>query len=557
MHWSGAGWLMRATREREENGVLLREWLAVQPGQAVADFGCGNGYHTLPLAKAVGAAGTVYAVDLQPQMLTLLEQRCEQQQIGNVNFVTATLDDPNLPANSCDLILLVDVYHELSHPVRVMAKLQKALKPAGRVVLVEFRKEDDQVPIKPEHMMTKAQIVREMASHGFRQVEQFDELPWQHAMAFGKAVDPDARSAPRQVVAAFLVAASSNQGREAAAFLPPALSKDLPRLPVNVRSELRAGGNGDLRVALTATHDVPLPAAWRELLLHRDEQGRWLVQPRPSSSASASANPNPASGTIRSSRPFVVMHTALGSGNRDEQLQSAQRYGFDGLAWSMEQVADARLACERTDHDLWSCYAVLDVATEAAQREAAVSKIRAAMTALTGGPGMLWLSLQNSSLASRSQAGDAAARSVLQELLQHAETTGVEIALYPHYGAWLEATEDALRLCEQLPHPKLGICFNLCHFLRNHDSSDPTALLERCGARLFAVTINGANSAGQNWEELIQPLDQGDFDLRGLLATLDRLQFVGPIALQGYGLKTPATQHLPASQAAYRRLLNE
>ena len=187
MHWAGAGWLMRQTREEEENGVALRTWLAVEEGQALCDLGCGNGYHTLPLAQAVGPAGRMFAVDLQPQMLVMLEQRTKDAQLDNVQFVEATVDDPKLPKRSCDLVLMVDVYHELSHPVRVIRRVREALKPGGEVVLVEFRAEDPEVPIKPEHMMSKAQVIREMASHGFALSRETNDLPWQHAMAFTPA----------------------------------------------------------------------------------------------------------------------------------------------------------------------------------------------------------------------------------------------------------------------------------------------------------------------------------------------------------------------------------
>jgi len=184
MHWMGAGWLMRQTREKEENGVRLRELLHLKPGQVVCDLGCGNGYHTLPLARAVGERGRVLAVDLQPQMLEFLRERAEQEQLTNIEYVQATFDDPRLRARSCDLILMVDVYHELSHPRKILRRLRAALKPGGRVVLVEFRAEDETVPIKPLHKMTKAQVILELASNGFRFAEESDELPWQHVMAF-------------------------------------------------------------------------------------------------------------------------------------------------------------------------------------------------------------------------------------------------------------------------------------------------------------------------------------------------------------------------------------
>ena len=198
MHWKGAGWLMRETREKEEHGVRLRELLHLEPGQVVCDLGCGNGYHTLPLARAVGEGGRVLAVDLQPEMLEFLRERAEQEQLTNIEYVQATLDDPRLRARSCDLILMVDVYHELSYPRKVLRRLRAALKPGGRVVLVEFRAEDEAVPIKPLHKMTKAQMIQELASNGFRFAEESDELPWQHVLAFERLESEEDLKQPEQ-----------------------------------------------------------------------------------------------------------------------------------------------------------------------------------------------------------------------------------------------------------------------------------------------------------------------------------------------------------------------
>ncbi|MEM7204628.1 MAG: class I SAM-dependent methyltransferase [Planctomycetota bacterium] len=278
MHWTGAAWLMRETREVEENGARLREWLAIEPGQAVCDLGCGNGYHTLPLAEAVGANGQIYAVDLQPQMLNLLRQRAEPRGLANLRFVEAEVWDPNLPAASCDVVLMVDVYHELSHPVRVMTHVRRALKPGGRVVLVEFRAEDPDVPIKPEHMMSKAQVVREMASHGFALADQCDELPWQHAMAFHAADAPGPDFAAEQLLRAFLLAARGDDVRIVAPFLAAGLAADeLPDLPADCRYELRNGPDGETLAELQTAAGQPLTHGHSEVVLQRDDAGRWHV----------------------------------------------------------------------------------------------------------------------------------------------------------------------------------------------------------------------------------------------------------------------------------------
>jgi len=185
MSFEGGPWLMRATREKEERCETLLEALHLKPGQVVADVGCGNGFYTFRLAERVGAKGKIYAVDVQPEMLALLaEQSKLRGDPKNIEAVLGTELDPKLPAGSLDLAFLVDVYHELSHPAEMLAALRKALKPTGRIVLVEFRLEDPEVPIKLLHKMTKAQMKKELAANDFVVDEEFDELPWQHVVFF-------------------------------------------------------------------------------------------------------------------------------------------------------------------------------------------------------------------------------------------------------------------------------------------------------------------------------------------------------------------------------------
>ncbi|MBP7948533.1 MAG: class I SAM-dependent methyltransferase [Verrucomicrobiales bacterium] len=194
MHWKGAPWLQRKTREEEERGGLMRTQLEVKPGQTACDLGSGDGYHTLWLAAQVGETGRVYAVDIQQEMLDMLEKRAAAAGLKNIELVHGRLWDPLLPPNSQDLILLVDVYHEFSHPEHMLRALRTALKEHGRMVLVEFRSEDPKVPIKPEHKMSKEQILQEIPPMGFKLVKEFDGLPWQHLMFFERA-DP-ASAAP-------------------------------------------------------------------------------------------------------------------------------------------------------------------------------------------------------------------------------------------------------------------------------------------------------------------------------------------------------------------------
>lgn len=184
MHYEGAPWLMRDSRQREEDCETLLKALKIQPGQTVCDMGCGNGFYTLPIAKLVGEKGVTLGVDIQPEMLHLLDERAKEAGLTNIKLVSGTQVDPHLEPESVDLILLVDVYHEFSHPAEMLAAMHKALKPGGRIALAEFRLEDRNVPIKRLHKMSKKQILREYGANGFKLVEQFDDLPWQHLMFF-------------------------------------------------------------------------------------------------------------------------------------------------------------------------------------------------------------------------------------------------------------------------------------------------------------------------------------------------------------------------------------
>jgi len=186
MHYEGAPWLTRESREREEECSTLIKALDVKPGQAICDMGCGNGFYTLKLAELVGETGQVIAVDIQQEMLRFLEERAKEAGIKNIKPVLGTLVDPKLQPASLDMILLVDVYHEFSHPEHMLKAMREALKPDGRMVLVEFRLEDRNVPIKLLHKMSKKQILKEIPPNGFKLIEQFDKLPWQHVMFFAR-----------------------------------------------------------------------------------------------------------------------------------------------------------------------------------------------------------------------------------------------------------------------------------------------------------------------------------------------------------------------------------
>jgi ubiquinone/menaquinone biosynthesis C-methylase UbiE len=186
MHFEGAPWLIRNTREREERCSLMLANLGIKPGMTVCDMGCGNGFHTLKMAKMTGPTGSVLAVDVQPEMLKLLRDRSEKEGIENITPILGSFHHPRLPPNSVDMILLVDVYHEFSHPATMLKGMRDSLRPEGVIVLVEFRSEDPKVPIKPLHKMSKAQILKEIPANGFKLVKDYDKLPWQHMMFFGR-----------------------------------------------------------------------------------------------------------------------------------------------------------------------------------------------------------------------------------------------------------------------------------------------------------------------------------------------------------------------------------
>ncbi len=190
MHYLGAEWLTRDSREKEEACSKLLAALEVKPRQTVCDLGCGNGYYTLRLAKLVGPQGSVWAVDIQPEMLKLLTDRAATRNVTNLKPTLGTATSPNLPAEAIDLVLLVDVYHEFSHPEDMLEDVRACLNPTGRVALVEYREEDPDVPIKPLHKMSQRQVMKEYEANGFKLVGQFDELPWQHVFFFARDDSP-------------------------------------------------------------------------------------------------------------------------------------------------------------------------------------------------------------------------------------------------------------------------------------------------------------------------------------------------------------------------------
>ena len=184
MHWQGAPWLMRKLREEEEKTSEMINELKLKPGISVADIGSGNGYHTLMMDKIIGEKGQAYAVDIQPEMLIMLEERAKKVGMENIKLIENRFWDADLPEKSVDFVLMADVYHEFSHPQQMLSSIKKSLKENGVVCLLEFKSEDPKVPIKPEHKMSKAQVIKEMSSNGFVLSRSYDKLPWQHLLFF-------------------------------------------------------------------------------------------------------------------------------------------------------------------------------------------------------------------------------------------------------------------------------------------------------------------------------------------------------------------------------------
>jgi ubiquinone/menaquinone biosynthesis C-methylase UbiE len=191
MTYEGADWLVRDSREQEERPDAMLDALKIQPGSTVADVGAGVGYTSVRLSKRVGPNGTVLATDLQPEMLKMLAENARNAGVKNIKPLRSTPTETKLPENAVDLVLMVDVYHECSQPEAVLKGIRKALKPRGRLVLVEFRGEDPEVPIKEEHKMTLEQVRKEVEPQGFSFKESLEFLPWQHIIIFEKAEEKD------------------------------------------------------------------------------------------------------------------------------------------------------------------------------------------------------------------------------------------------------------------------------------------------------------------------------------------------------------------------------
>jgi len=187
MGHQGASWLERPGREQEERTDLLMDSLPIKEGDIIADIGVGSGYFAWQFAKRIGESGKVLGVDIQPEMLAILAEKMKARGVADrIEGILGTITDPNLPSNTVDLAIMIDVYHELSHPYEMTVKMVEGLKSGGFLVFVEYRTEDPAVRIKPLHKMTEDQVKKEMTVQNLEFVETIDSLPQQHIVIFKK-----------------------------------------------------------------------------------------------------------------------------------------------------------------------------------------------------------------------------------------------------------------------------------------------------------------------------------------------------------------------------------
>lgn len=185
MGFQGMDWLDRPEREEEENTSKLIRNMDIDAGDTIADIGAGSGYHVFKMAP-MAKKGLIYAIDIQDEMLTELRKKKENGKSKNVGIIKGGDKSVNLPENSVDKVLMVDVYHEFNYPIEMIASIKKALRPDGKIFLIEYRGEDNRVPIKKVHKMTEEQAVKELQAAGMKLERNIGNLPWQHCMVFGK-----------------------------------------------------------------------------------------------------------------------------------------------------------------------------------------------------------------------------------------------------------------------------------------------------------------------------------------------------------------------------------
>jgi sugar phosphate isomerase/epimerase len=254
--------------------------------------------------------------------------------------------------------------------------------------------------------------------------------------------------------------------------------------------------------------------------------------------------------------PFFAMDTATKDADHQTAQQQAQmltELGYAGISIGFENVeslTEMLRELDQRDLRLFALYSGIDIDPGADPYQ---PTLKEAIKVLEGRNTILWLFARSKGHKPSASEGDTRAAEIVRDLADAAAAHGMRIALYPHYAFWLETTDDAVRIAEKVDRPNVGVTFNLCHWLRVSRSRDAKAVIERAMPRLYVLTINGADTDGQDWKTLIQTLDRGTFDVRGFLETLRDAGYTGPIGFQGYGLGGDATENLRRTMAAWQK----
>ena len=236
----------------------------------------------------------------------------------------------------------------------------------------------------------------------------------------------------------------------------------------------------------------------------------------------------------------------------NEQAKMLKEFGYAGIGWGRTQIPEMLKALEAHGLKMFSIYVTASVEADKPPYDA---DLKTAIEQLKGRDTLIWLQVNGGTPSSDDS--DDRAVAILREIAEAAEKSGLRVALYPHVGTYVARVEDAVRLAKKVDRTNLGVCFNLCHFLKADNEKNIEQRLKKAMPHLFAVNINGAdsgNTQGMNWDRLIQTLDRGTFDVRGMLATLDQLGYAGPIGLQCYGIPGDVRDNLKRSMNAWRKM---
>jgi len=237
-----------------------------------------------------------------------------------------------------------------------------------------------------------------------------------------------------------------------------------------------------------------------------------------------------------------------------EQVALLKELGYDGISSrGGKELPEVAKEIEKNGLTLFTVYLGINIDPG---QPAYGKELTDAIEILKGSNAMLWLYIQSKKYKPSDPAGDGRAVEIITKIAEMAAESKVRVALYHHYGFWIESVEDALRIAKQVNRRNVGVTFNLCHWLRVDDEKNMKSLIEATMPYLFVVSINGADSGGKDWKTLIQTLDRGTFDMRAFLKTLSDAGYTGPIGFQGYGIGGDARDNLKRTMDAWRRLNN-